>query len=260
VHYDERKAYLVENRLQRRLRELRLAEFDEYITLLKAGGGDDRHEKDRFIDILTTHETFFFRNVPQLNTFLSRAMPDTIETLKRKGEKVARIWSAACSSGEEPYTLAMMIDHEEAVPAGMEARIFATDISADVIKKAEKGVYDKYSIRNTPKEYLTKYFERTAENSYVLSPCIRKGVMLDKVNIAGQSLPIKPHSMDIVFCRNVLIYFDDIVKQKVVAKLAKTLKPDGYLFIGHSESLHRVSDAFELLMEDGIPMYRKKKG
>lgn len=258
VMYEERKTYLLENRLQRRLRALGMKSFEEYLDALTAGFPGGR-ERDVFIDLVTTHETYFFRNFPQLQVFMEKTVPSLVERLKTRSERVARIWSAACSSGEEPYTLAMMLDRKGAPGPGMEARILGTDISPEVLKRAREGLYDKYSLRSTPEDYLKAYFTGAGGGLFRLDERIKRRVRLEKGNLLDGSFAIPPGSMDVVFCRNALIYFDEKTKKRVIANIARALKPEGWLFIGHSESLHKISAEFNLTIENGVPVYRKKK-
>ncbi|MGK7345799.1 MAG: CheR family methyltransferase [Candidatus Nitrospinota bacterium M3_3B_026] len=258
VMYEERKTYLLENRLQRRLRFLGMGSFEEYLDALTADFPSGK-EREAFIDLVTTHETYFFRNLPQLEVFVSKALPDLVERLKSRSEKVARIWSAACSSGEEPYTLAMMMDRKGSPGSFMEARILGTDISPEVLRRAREGLYDRYSLRSTPEGYLKEYFSGEGDGLFRLNERIRRRVKFERGNLLDGSFAIPSRSMDVVFCRNALIYFDDKTKKRAVENIARVLKPGGWLFIGHSESLHKISSDFDLLIEDGVPLYRRKK-
>ena len=255
VRYDDKKLYLLENRIRRRLRDLGLPGFEEYVRLLKSASGGER---DVFIDLVTIHETFFFRNAPQLNVFVSTALRETVGRLSARGERSMRIWSAACSTGEEPYTLAMMIEMERALPPGMDFTILATDISAEAVKTARRGLYGPYSIRNTPPEYIRGCFNRVDEKNQEVKESVKKRVRVEQMNLLDSAGGPAAESMDIVFCRNVLIYFDTEVRRRVVGALARSLKPGGFLFIGHAESLHGVSDEFAIEMVSGVPVYRKK--
>lgn len=257
VFYEEKKSYLLENRLSRRLRELKLKTFEEYYSAL-VKGPEAAAEREVFIDILTTHETYFFRNMPQLNVFLKKALPSVIGNLKRSGGRALRLWSAACSSGEEAYTLVMMMDMNGAVPDGMDISVLASDISSDSLKKAREGIYDRYSVRAVPEKYLKKYFTQLEGPAFRLDEAARAGVRLDKINLADERSMARARNMDVVFLRNVLIYFDEATRKRVISHVARAMKPGGVLLIGHSESLHGISDQFELVIENGAPLYVKK--
>jgi len=242
INFQINKKYILESRLGRRLSELDIDCYDEYITFLTIGPYRDDEFQEMF-NRITINETSFFRNNPQLDVFERVALPHVIEN--NSASKRLRIWSAACSSGEEPYTLAMMVHRTLGVRfPDWRIEILGTDISQKVLDAAATGVYSNYAMKSTPPNIVSKYFTVEGQ-SHTLSPTIREMVTLEKHNLKDR-LGAKRHGIfDVIFCRNVMIYFDEDMKRDVVKTFEDMLDPAGWLFIGHSESLRGVSSAFE---------------
>jgi chemotaxis protein methyltransferase CheR len=165
-----------------------------------------------------------------------------------------KLWSSACSSGEEPYTISIMLTEKRIAAERFE--IHASDISEGVLASAKKALYNSYSTRNIPDSYLKKYFTCHGQ-SHSLNTSIKKTVNFNKINLMGDSKIKTLRGMDIIFCRNVLIYFDAKAKQRVVSNLYDCLNPGGYLFVGSSESLHNVTRAFRPSVTNKVIMYQK---
>jgi chemotaxis protein methyltransferase CheR len=249
IYITDTKKYLIENRLSRILQEKKLKSFEEYLSLIKVSSNGN--ELTRLFDAITTNETYFFREEHQLNVFANTLIP---KVLSQKKNARLRIWSAACSSGEEPYTLAIML--MEKFLSTRQFEIYATDISEGVLTSAKKAVYNSYATRNITEPHLKKYFSNS-NNAHKLSDEVKKSVKFMKANLIDQKTIKSLRGMDIIFCRNVLIYFDEKSKQKAVSNLYDSLKPGGYLFIGSSESLHNVTRAFRPSIINKIIMYQK---
>jgi len=211
----------------------------------------DSSELVRLFDAITTNETYFFRENQQIEIMIKNLVPRIIET---KGSKDLRIWSAACSTGEEPYTIAMML--LEDMP-GIRFEIFASDISENVLQSAKRGVYTSYSVRNVPSILLNKYFRKNGQMQYEIDSRLKKFVNFSNINLVDEKRMRSIKGIDIIFCRNVLIYFDDRAKQKVVSFLYDSLRQGGYLFVGTSESLHNVTRAFRPVIFDKVVVYQK---
>ena len=250
IYIADTKKYLIENRLTRILQDKKLNSFEEYLKLLKFSSNGN--ELARLFDAITTNETYFFREIDQLNVFNDELLPNLLQ--QKKGKQRLKIWSAACSSGEEPYSIAIMLLEKKI--STLQYEIHASDICESVLASAKKGVYSSYSIRNIPQYYLDKYFSRS-EQLFHLSPNVSKSVTFRKINLIDEKNVKSIRGMDIVFCRNVLIYFDAKAKQKVVSHLYNALKPGGYLFIGSSESLHSVTRAFRPSVMKKVIIYQK---
>jgi len=252
----ERK-YLLENRLGPRLKELGLRSFADYARHLRLSSGRDA-ELEKLFERVTTNETSFFRDLKQLDVVRNTVLPGIIEKQQKDGSKELSIWSAGCSSGEEPYTLAIML-HEmlRMTIIGWRIRITANDLSPAMLAKARAGLYNEHALRTTPKEIVDRYFTREGAG-YRIHPKVQKLVSFGSINL-NDALAVKrvPRSQ-VVFCRNVIIYFDDEMKKKVISGFYDNLQPEGYLVLGHSESIHKISRAFTPLLKPGGIVYQKQ--
>lgn len=224
IRFTEKKYELLNSRLRRRIRELKLVSFQEYLKYLST---HKQSELSEFINTITTNETFFFRGVQHFYILSKEVFP------KLLSDSVV-LWSAACSSGEEPYSLA--IAALERLPNANQRtiKIFASDIDSSILKKATQGVYHSYAMKDVRKEYLQKYFTSPSQGIWIVRPQLRKMVFFGKHNLQ-QAFP--KERADVIFCRNVMIYFDEESKKIVFDHLKNALKPNGYLFAGESEIL-----------------------
>jgi chemotaxis protein methyltransferase CheR len=255
IYFAENKRYLLESRLAGRLDELGLSSFEEYHYYLKYGGQKTAQELISLFDLVTTNETSFFRNPPQLDAFKT-----IVQKAYANGnwpEGGLKIWSAGCSTGEEPYTLAiLMLELNSQVGRPRPFTIFGTDISTKALESARRAAFNQYSVRNTERDMLRKYFTEK-KGLHILNDEVRKHVTLDFLNLMDSDSYRKYRQMDMIFCRNVLIYFDEKGKKKVIENLYESLKPKGYLTIGHAESLHNISRGFKPLIFPGTIAYQK---
>ena len=239
------KKVLIANRLRKRVRTLGLSSYDEYYNYLIT---NEAKELADFIDAVSTNETFFFREKDHFDALYQFLLPELI----RKKDHI-NIWCAACSSGEEPYTLRIIVNEIISSLGRGTAKIIATDISHEIIEKAKTGIYKKYSIRFVPSAMLTKYFQKEGE-IYKLKETVKKGVNFKVQNLLHDTPP--DNKFDIIFCRNVMIYFDKETKQRLANDVfAESLRPDGFLFIGHSESLNFISNRFKYTKKLNTPFY-----
>ncbi len=253
IFIPDNKKYFIENRLGKRVQEKNLKGYEDYLYVLKFGG--DRNELTKLFDLVTTNETFFFREPQQFDVFGGELMAKIVAENAKSGRKDIRVWSAASSTGEEPYTIGMVL-LEKPETAGLRKEIYASDISESVLNSAKAAVYGSYAIRNIPENYLKKYFTNTNQQ-YQLSASVKSLVKLMKVNLIEDRDSRTIRGMDVVFCRNVLIYFDEKAKQKAVSLLYDALRPNGYLFIGTSESLHNITRAFKPTVINKVIVYQK---
>jgi chemotaxis protein methyltransferase CheR len=255
IYFAENKGYLLESRLAARLDELGLSSFEEYHYYLKYGGQKTEQELISLFDLVTTNETSFFRNPPQLDAFKMIVQKTYANGCWPEGG--LKIWSAGCSTGEEPYTLAiLMLELNAVMGKPRPFTIFGTDISTKALESAKKGIFNQYSVRNTDKGVLHKYFTEK-KGLHVVNDAVRKQVTLDFLNLMDSDSYRKYRQMDMIFCRNVLIYFDEKAKKKVIENFYESLKPKGYLTIGHAESLHNISRGFKPLIFPGTIAYQK---
>jgi len=250
IHIPGTKRYLVENRLIRVLEENNLKGYDEYLYLLKYS--PNGREYERLYDAITTNETYFFREPLQFDLLVDHIVPRVIEL--KGGERSLRVWSAACSSGEEPYTLSMVMRERR---PDVNTDIVGSDISNKVLAAAERAVYGSYAVRNVPENYMKRYFTEKGRD-FLLDPSVRKTVRFRNFNLLTERVGMDFMNLDVVFCRNVLIYFDIKTKQQVVSMLYDCLRPGGMLVIGSSESLHNVTRAFRPVTLDKVVIYEKR--
>jgi chemotaxis protein methyltransferase CheR len=232
IFLSEMKKALLVGRLGRRLRELGLTSFGAYRRLVE----EDRAERVRMVDAICTNETHFFREPRQFEFLESRLLPgwrSSAESGKR--QRVARVWSAACSTGEEPYSLAMhLLSH---LP-GWEIEILATDLSTRVLDKARAGLFSIERSREIPERYLKRFMLRgvgSQEGKIKAGPEVQAVVRFQSLNLNGETYPVQG-TFDAIFCRNVLIYFKPETKSRVIERLLQHLAPAGHLFLGHAES------------------------
>jgi len=244
IHFPEPKKYILESRLSHRLNELEITDFDQYIAYLTMGP----YQMDEFQEMfnrITINETSFFRNDAQLNVFEQQILPELLEA--RASTKRLRIWSAACSTGEEPFTLAMLLHRTLGVRFNdWHIEILGTDISEKALKVANSGTYNSYALRSTPPLIKSRYFTESGRD-FQLSDSIRSMVNFERHNLKDRLAAKRHGTWDVIFCRNVLIYFDDDMKRGVVSMFDNQLANDGTLFIGHSERIKDLTDSFEQL-------------
>ena len=255
MYFHTTKKYFLESRLTRRMEATGAKTYQDYYLLLKSPRGSE--ELKFLMDEITTNETYFFRNVPQLAALENKLLPEIVETKNKMGFRKLRIWSAASSSGEEAYTMAMILLEKRAtLLKDWIIEIVGTDINETVIAQAKEGIYNAYSVRNIPDVYKRKYI-REDNGKFILSPDVKKFVTFNKLNLYEDSKMIFMKSFDFIFCANVLIYFDTASKSKVVQHFYNNLQPYGYFFVGQSESLHGVNDKFKTVHFPGGFCYKK---
>jgi len=231
----EAKRLMLEGRLQKRVRALDCADVNEYVERL-FGDRNFEGELVHLIDCVTTNKTDFFREPAHFDFMRDIAVP---ELFGRARKSPLKVWSAACSSGMEPYTIAMVLD--DMVRAGKEFqfRILGTDISTNMLRLAEQGIYSREMIAPVPPEMARRYFLSSKDPSRAevrVVPELRRPVAFMRMNLMDPAYPVD-RDVDIIFCRNVLIYFDKPTQTKVVQQLCDHLRPGGYLIVGHSESM-----------------------
>ena len=255
MYFHATKKYFLESRLARRMEATGTRTHNDYYLLLRSPRGTE--ELKYLMDEITTNETYFFRNVPQLNALETKLLPEIVATKSKIGFRKLRIWSAASSSGEEAYTLAMiLLEKRSTLLKDWIIEIIGTDINETVVAQAKEGVYSAYSVRNIPEMYKRKYI-REDNGKFILAPEVKKFVSFNKLNLYDDSKMIFMKSFDIIFCANVLIYFDTASKSKVVQHFYNNLQPYGYFFVGQSESLHGVNDKFKTVHFPGGFAYKK---
>lgn len=253
IFFHDDVKYLLERRLHPRLAERGAGTFSEYYRYLRFGS-ERRVELEQIVELLTTNETYFFREEYQLRAFTEEILPDLIR--RRALDRRLRIWSAGCSSGEEAYTIAILV-RESPLLSGWNVEIFGNDISRRVLQIARRGIFGKSSFRATPPDIMRKYFKPLENNRFQIDDSLRSLVSFGHLNLLDEEMLDLIGPVDAVFCRNVLIYFDKAARLKVIRTFHRKLRPGGYLLLGHSESLVNVSTDFELVYLKNDMVYRR---
>jgi len=256
LFFDNDSKYLLEKRLGRRLSLHRLSAFRDYYHFLRYNREKEQELSD-IMDILTTNETYFFREAFQLKAFTDEIIPELIAEKEKKGDRSLRIWSAGCSSGEEPYTIAMLL-LEMGCCKGWRVEIIGTDISHRVLQQARKALYGKSAFRATEETYVKRFFQEQ-DGSFRIADAVKELVTISHLNLFDQNRLALLGRMDIIFCRNVIIYFDQAAKKRVVEIFNRMLRQGGYLLLGHSESLMNISTAFTLKHLKNDMVYQKPR-
>jgi chemotaxis protein methyltransferase CheR len=247
----ERKRPFVQGRLGRRLRALGMSDFRQYCDLLETPGGDD--ERANLINAVTTNHTNFFRE-PHHFSYLTKTILPTIAKADGNRSGRLRIWSAGCSTGEEPYTIAMTLRDYQPSLSGWDVKILATDLDTNVVAHAAAGIYDAERMESVPSNFRKRFVTELEDGRSQMNDDLCSLISFSPLNLL-QKWPMKG-PFDVIFCRNVVIYFDKATQRQLFDRYAEILKPDGWLFIGHSESLLNVTDRFDLI---GRTTYRRCK-
>jgi chemotaxis protein methyltransferase CheR len=254
IYQSEEKLYLLAARCARRVSALKLRTPAEYLQHLST-----RDEELRLLlNEITIGETYMFRSPPQLDALRNVILPQLIAAKSALGFKRLRFWSAGCSTGEEPYTLAMfMLEESEKKLAGWTFDITATDLNDNSLVTAKAGIYGEYALRNTTEPLRKKYFKPYDDKRLQATDQLKSVIRFDRVNLNDDSKMLFLKGMDVIFCCNVLIYFDLASKRKVMQHFHSNLLPGGYLFLGHAESLYQVDDRLHLVHFPGTIGYWK---
>src|SRR5215813_6410818 len=271
MYFDERRAHFLQDRLQRRLKICGLDTFYSYYRLLTSFQG--KRELAALVENLTVNETSFFRNKPQLELFQKTILEDLLHRKQERRDWTLRLWSAGCSTGQEPYTLAMMVcdalayyylrnplpfempSPKPLIPPPWKLEIVASDISYASLRTAQEGIYNELQME--PVDYTTRlrYFEK-AGDKYSVRPQLKEVVQFDFHNLKTEFLPRRN---DIILCRNVMIYFDEAEQKRLIEKFWHCLNPGGYLFVGHAESLFGLSTKFRMVHENNGTAYQRSE-
>ncbi len=239
INLKEGKKALVRARLIKRLRALNIESIRKYIKYLESKNGIQ--EMGLLVDVMTTNKTSFFREIEHFNYLGNQVLPEL-------EDRRLRFWTAACSSGEEPYSLSILLREKLPDIENRDVRILATDISMQMLEKARHAIYSKETMEGLPPQYLIKYFNKSNNGRpllYQVHNSVRSLVKLAWLNLI-ESWPIKG-PMNVIFCRNVMIYFDKTTQEKLINRFWEIIKPGGFLFVGHSEGLSAISHKFKYI-------------
>lgn len=250
IYFKDEKKTLIEGRLGNLMSSLNFGSLTEYMNYVKSD--KTGQAASIMLNKITTNHTFFMREPAHFQYFKDMVLPYLSKNVR---DKDLRIWSAACSSGEEPYTLAMIID-EFFGPGktGWDTKILATDISQAVLNVAKAGIYSNERIKDLPESWIKRYFKNHDGENSIISEKIRNEVIFSSINLMDTTFPFR-RKMHTIFCRNVMIYFDNETKERLAERLYDITEPGGFLFIGHSESLNRERTRYKYVMP---AVYRKE--
>ena len=269
MYFDARRTHFLQDRLQRRLRECRMESFYAYYRLLISAEG--RQELSCLLENLTVNETSFFRNKAQLELFHKQILDELIRSKQDQRNPQMRIWSAGCSTGQEPYTIAMLVAdalayHQLRMPASPETtwpkplvpppwrvEIPASDISYSVLRAGQEGIYNEHQMASVDYAYRLRYFDKVGDR-YAVKKAIKELVHFDFHNLKTEFLPQKN---DVIFCRNVMMYFDEAEQRRLIEKFYRCLNPGGYLLVGHAESLLGLTDKFTMVYRNAGTAYKR---
>lgn len=253
--FSETKRYYVERRIEERMAATGAATFPEYFLILR---GDMNGEVEQFINTMTVNETYFFREEQQLES-LSSELLDARLRVKPKGEAI-RIWSVPCSTGEEPYSIAIwLLENWQRVDAH-DIEIVGSDINTEVLDAAREGYFGQRALMRLSPELIAKYFVQTSKDQWRIIDDLRQSVHFTPANLFDPSGTGLHGRFDVIFCRNVLIYFDDASRRTAAENLYENLAPGGFICLGHSESMSRISPLFEAVRCNNAFVYRRPPG
>jgi chemotaxis protein methyltransferase CheR len=240
IMFDPQKKYFAERRVTDRMTRLGCATFREYFATIRFEASGE--EMQRLVNQMTVNETYFFREDYQLKALVTGILPD-LAARRRKGQSI-RIWSVPCSSGEEPYSLAIYILENWADADRQDIEILASDIDSAILAAATAGVYAERSLQRLSPDLIRRYFTRQKDDQYCISDDIRNSIDFSQGNVVDPHFMRMFRGVDVIFCRNMLIYFDDQSRRETVEAMYDCLSPGGYICLGHSESMSRISSLF----------------
>jgi len=256
LYFDDKKNYFLKTRVAKRMAALGMDDPNDYVFMVSYADTNGL-EMQALANLVTTNETYMFREYDQLQGFANYCLPEVLSAKQDCGEKSLRIWCAGCSSGEEAYTLAMIVQEVFPQSQSWDCKIVATDIDENMLRKVTAARYEQRSINDVPQEYMDKYLIAEGEG-YVVRRRTAALVEPRHLNLNDRMALRAMRGFDFIFCRNVLIYFDDLSRKSVVDHFYNALNPGGYIFLGHSESIGRVTTAFKLRRFENHLVYVKE--
>jgi chemotaxis protein methyltransferase CheR len=269
LHFDERRTHFLQDRLLRRMRACQTPSFYSYYRLLTSSEG--KREMSVLLENLAIHETSFFRNKAQFDLFHKVIMEELLQRKQERRDCSLRVWSAGCSTGQEPYTIAMLMcdalsyyylrnplpyempTPKPLVPPPWKVEVLASDISYTALRSAQDGVYTDAQMEAVDFAYRLRYFDKVGDK-YAVKKAVKDLVRFDFHNLKTEFLPQRN---DVIFCRNVMIYFDEPEQKRLVDKFYRCLNPEGYLFLGHAESLFGISEKFRMVHRENGTAYQR---
>ncbi len=255
IYFDDSKRYFVDKRILSRIRATGCESFRAYFSYLRFEKG--HNELQHLVNLLTVNETYFMREEYQMRAMVNGALADIVRN-KKKGDLI-RIWSLPCSTGEEAYSIAIYLLENWPQLEHYEVEVVGSDIDTRVLEKARRGNYNERSVKNLNKLQKQRYFKHdTANARYQISEDLRDSVLFKQVNLNDDASMAAFKNFDLIYCRNLLIYFDDLSRQQAAERLYDALNPGGVLFLGHSESMSRISSLFKVRRYHDSTGYQKE--
>jgi len=249
IYFEDQKLYYVEKRVEQHMTARGFKDFRDYFSALRFDRTGALWQE--LLNTLTVNETYFFREYDQLKCFAEEVIPLWMKN--GVGKYGVRLWCAGCSTGEEAYTLAIILKE---MAEDLYWEVHATDINTAVLERAERGIYNNYATRQVPEVYLERYFTPIGEN-YAISSLLKKKIKFYQVNLMDDQAMQKMRNFNAIFCRNVLIYFDDLSRRRVALHFYQALEAGGYVFLGHSESMSRITTLFKPVKFQNAIIYQK---
>ncbi|QEP43771.1 protein-glutamate O-methyltransferase CheR [Ectothiorhodospiraceae bacterium BW-2] len=240
IYFEESKRYFVDKRVIQRIEATASDSFRDYFTLLRFQASGE--ELQQLINLLTVNETYFFREEYQFQCMVRSVLPEIVRH-KPLGERM-RIWSIPSSTGEEPYSVALYLLEHWADINRIDVELTGSDIDSRVLERAQKGIFNARSVNHLPRHILNRYFTPLVGDNYQISTDLRESVEFKLLNLTDGTATRYYRNYDVIFCRNLLIYFDDTSRRQAAESLFDALRPGGFLFLGHSESMSRISSLF----------------
>jgi chemotaxis protein methyltransferase CheR len=269
MHFDSRRAHFLQDRLLRRLKECQLDSFYSYYRLLISDDG--KQELSKLLENLTVNETSFFRNKAQLDLFHKHVLDQLLRRKQEAHDFSLRLWSAGCSTGQEPYTMAMLVadalsyhalrnpsgyqspSPKPLIPPPWKVEILASDINYSVLRTGQEGIYNEIQMASVDYNYRLRHFDKV-DDRYAVKKTLKELVHFDFHNLKTEYLPQRN---DVIFCRNVMMYFDEAEQKRLIQKFHRCLNPGGFLFVGHAESLLGLTDKFNMVYRDTGTAYQQ---
>lgn len=255
ILFEDSKRYFVDKRLIERIQATHSGDFRSYFTMLRFQAST--HELQALTNAMTVNETYFFREAYQFDCLVNSLLNEV--TQDRRRDKSVRIWSLPCSTGEEPYSIVIYLLEQWSRLDDFNVEILASDIDTEVLKQAAAGVFSQRSIQNLPQSLLSKYFTRLGNGNYKIDQEIAESIDFSRVNILDPLDTMKFQDIDVVFCRNLLIYFDDTSRRSAAETFYNAMRPGGFICLGHSESMSRISDLFTVRKFKDAIVYQKPR-
>ena len=256
LYFEDSKVYFIQKRIEKRMETLAVASFADYGFLLRFGDKEGK-EMQALANLITTNETYMFREFEQLQAFADHCLPMILKSREAANDRTLRIWSAGCSSGEEPYTLAIILKEVMHDFRSWDIKIKATDIDQVRLEMARRAVYEERSVHEIPPEYFDRHITRLPAGFFAIKPETAKLVELEHLNLNDRLAMRNMPQFDFIFCRNVLIYFDDASRKAAADTFYEALNSGGYICLGHSESMSRMSSLFKVCKFPAAIVYRK---